>query len=333
MVALQEGYKYSLLSLPKLNAVTREGALTLAEEGYALSTSHPVTDLQSLRSSLSRRQLAGLATGSQFLVVYARSHHPAIRNHENQVLERRLHRFHLGLLLACPFIAHEESVFLEGASRNGRTDARGQRTYERVVRMSGGPAPLLDAFHLRYALALGRGTRHLRRHRAGKRFGRVLSAFRTGLHASALDVRIHQFVRCVEAFVGSWRKEEFAAGASLLVSNIPESDLLQMYQIRSSVEHFGGWKAAIPVRGEAAKERVLIERAVQTQAMAHSVLSRFVANRALWPHYVDETTVKRFNREVTASDRATLWHAPLDVGSITSRINFESLRRAADRGE
>ena len=333
MLALQEGYKYALLSLPNLNAVTQGGALILAEEGYSLATSHPVTDIQRLRSTFGRHQFDSLAGGSHFLIVYARSHHPAILNHENKALERRLHRFHLGLLLGCPFIAYDESVFLEGARRNGHTDIRGHTSYERVGRISGGPVPYLEGLHLRYALSLGRGTRNLKRHRAGKRFGRVLSAFRAGLHAAALDVRIHQFVRCVEAFVGSWRKEEFAAGASLLASNIPEADLLQMYQIRSAVEHFGGWKAAIPVRGDAAKERVLITRAVQVQAMAHSVLSRYVANRELWPYFVDESTVKRFQRQVPASDRAALWHAPLDVGSITSRIDFESLRRAADRRE
>lgn len=325
--ALQEGYKYALLSLPSLNAVIDGGPLVSAEEGYSLSASLPVDDIEERRATLGWYRYENLADAGHYLIVYAPSRQPAVLNHENRVLERRLHRFHLGLLIGCPFIAYHEPVFLEGACLNGRTHVRGHTTYEQVTRIAGGPAPYMRSPQLQHALEIGRATRRLSRTRSAERFGRVLTAFRSALYARALDVRVHQFVRCVEAFVGSWHKTQFAERAAELAVDIEQSDLVQMYEIRSAVEHFSGWKHAIAVRGEPAKQRVLIERAVQAQLIAHSVLNRFVGTSALWEHCQDKNTVDRLWRGVVGADRRALWGEPIDVGRVVRQLDLKQMWR------
>jgi hypothetical protein len=328
-VQLAEGQKYALIALPRLNAITESTGLAIAEEGFALATTTPVTDLTSWKSTFGWYRYNNLAEAGHYLIVYARSKAPGILNHENKALERRLHRFHLGVLIACPFIAYEEAVFVEGARRNGFTDIRGHTTYDQVTRIAAGPGPYLRSAQLRYGLELGRATKRVRRSPAGDRFGRVLAAFRAGLHARALDDRIHQFARCVEAFLGSWRKEEFADRAVELFTGVSHDNYLTCYQIRSAAEHFGDWKRVVKVAGDRAKEERLILHAMEMQAAAHLVVSRFLDTPALWPHYVDEATVRHLFKNMSSSDRRTLWGVAIDLSSIR-RVNLSAARAALD---
>src|SRR4051794_17514912 len=107
----QNGYKYALLSLPRLNAAAA-GPLAIPTEGYALTTDLPVDGIDEWQKRFGWYHFQNLAKASRYIVVYARAKHPELLDYENQVLNRRLHRFHLGILLACPFISHEEAVFL-----------------------------------------------------------------------------------------------------------------------------------------------------------------------------------------------------------------------------
>lgn len=149
------------------------------------------------------------------------------------------------------------------------------------------------------------------------------------MHERALDTRIHQFVRCIEAFVGSWRKEEFGERVSELFTGIPRQTLTQLYDIRSAVEHFGGWQRAVPVKGEPRKELVLLERSVQVQHMAHSVISRFLDRPTLWDHFVDQASVDCYLRSTTVAERQALWSPILDVAVTTKGLDFAAMRRTA----
>ncbi len=327
-IQLADGYKYALLALPRLNAVTGEAGFTLAEEGYALATSLPVSDVNAWRPTLGWYRFRNLAEAGHYLMVYAPSKAPDILNKENKVLARELHRFHLGVMIACPFIAHDEAVFLEGARCGDFTNVRGHTTYPQLMRIAGGPSPFLRTVQLTHALALGRATQQVRRSKGGDRFGRVLTAFRMGLQDRSLDTRVHQFVRCIEAFVGSWHKEEFADNALELLAGVSRVDLLQAYAIRSAVEHFGGWQRAINVNGRRAKQEVLITRAIQTQGAAHYLLTRFLESPQLWPHYQNESTVSKLRRSCCVADRVALWGPAIDLsqfGGIDARNAWEAM--------
>lgn len=330
-ILLQDGFKYALLSLPRLHTVRRGAALMVAEEGFALSADHPISDLEAWRAMFGRREYRDLAEAGAYLITYARAANPGILDDENRSLGKSVLRFHLGLLIACPFIAHDASVFVSGERRNQFTDIREHTTYPQITRLDGGPASYLTDVQLAYALALGRATQLVQQHRAGPRFGRVLTAFRSGMQERSLDTRIHQFVRCIEAFVGSWRKEEFGERVSELITGVPPTTLTQLYEIRSAVEHFGGWQRAVPVKGEPAKELVLLERSLQVQQMAHSVIGRFLDRPELWDHFINQATVDGYLRSTTASDRRALWSPPLDVAATTAGLDLVAMRAAAGR--
>jgi hypothetical protein len=327
-LTFEEGYKYALLSLPRLNAVTDGNPVSAIADGYALTTSLPVEDIDEWEKTFGWYRYRNMAKAGHYLVVYAPSTSPAVLDDENRVLNRRLHRIHLGVLIACPFLSHEESVFLEGARRNGRTEIRGHTTYPTVVGLLHGPVPLLKATQLAFAYELAGRTRQVRRLAAGKRFGRVLSAYRAGLHERSVDARLHQFVRCVEGFLGSWRKENFADRALELVRGVSRPELLQIYDIRSAVEHLSGWERAVNVGGRLAKETTLVERAVQSQGMAQSFISRFLEVPALWSHYADNRAVKHFWSESDGKQRSVLWGAQFDIGRFTRHLDFSQIRAA-----
>lgn len=118
----------------------------------------------------------------------------------------------------------------------------------------------------------------------------------------------------------------FAAGGLELISGVEEDELIQAYEIRSAVEHFGGWKRAINVRGQAAKEIVLILRALQMQAAAHLLIARFLERSDLWAAYVDERTVKTF-RQLPAVERAERWGPRITVSSVRE-VNLKRARAA-----
>lgn len=317
MTELADGFKYALLSLPNLNAKPENGApLTKAEEGFALASTLPVSDISAWRTVMGWYRFDNLAEAQRYLVVYAPSVVPGVLNEENEMLQRRLLYFYLGVLIACPFIAHDESVFIEGARQGGVTDIRGQTTYPMVARIAGGPVPLLRQPQLAHALSLARAAEKAKDSQAGLRFGRVLTAFRAGLGEKDLDSRVHHFVRCVEAFSGSWRKEQFAENALELLAGLSREDLLQAYEIRSAVEHFGGWRRAINVSGTRSKEKLLIKRAVQLQAAAHYLIARFLERPAIWRYYANDASIATMRRRCSAVERQTLWGGAVDLSAL-----------------
>lgn len=143
-IELVDSYKYALLALPWLNADTGGSPLVVAEEGYALTADLPVEEINNWRKTLGWYRFRNLSKAGHYLIVYTPSRQPEILNRENQALEQELHYFHLGVTIACPFVAHEESVFLEGARRNGVTEIRGHGTYPKLTRIAGDPRPTFE---------------------------------------------------------------------------------------------------------------------------------------------------------------------------------------------
>lgn len=322
-VILQDGFKYSLFTLPHLNAVTPPTPLILAADGYALSKELIISDPQLLRNSMGSWQYQNLINASRYLITYAKAKKPEMLDHENKVLHRRLHRFYLGILVSCPYLMHDHIVSASGAARNGKVDLREQTTYPALSGLPGYPLGHLTEDRLKHALRVGNRTKHIRNSRSKGRFGRVLRAYRAGVEARHFDERLHQFVRCAEAFLGSWNKREFSKRALEFTSNIRGDDLKQMFEIRSATAHLADWKNAIAIAGgDKARTKILTLRTLQAQYLAQQLIEQFVCTKALWPHYVDDQSVKNIWK-MTQADRADLWqHTRIDF-SFLDKVNLD----------
>lgn len=77
-VALADGYKYALLSLPRLNAITDHDEMTVAASGYALTRSLPVSEPESWRHTFGTDRYKHMAEAGNYLVVFCRSKRPEV---------------------------------------------------------------------------------------------------------------------------------------------------------------------------------------------------------------------------------------------------------------
>lgn len=325
MVAVDEGHKFAVLALPRLHAAGRRPRSLVLGPGVAFSNAPPAHDAAQWESGLGPGVYESFREAGSYLIVSAASARPEVLDEENEDLKRRVLGFHTGLLLACPFIAHDEAIFVEGAQRKGFTEYRGRSTYAGPIRYGDALKPVLEEPQLRRALALWDTSQRLRATKSGGRFGRVLSAYRRGVNESAIDVRLHQFVRATEGFVGSFRKEEFAERVAEMIDGIDVVSLRQMYDLRSKVEHLADWQGALSVKGRDAKRAALLERAAQAQLIAQHLVERFLSAEHVWPHYVDSASLGAYRASSTIVSRRADWATTLDVNSTLAHVLYPAL--------
>ena len=160
----------------------------------------------------------------------------------------------------------------------------------------------------RYAIAL-----RSERQTASDRLIRSAQCLIRGLESRSAVERIHQFVRCVEGVVrprkGTTRKD-FVTAVQSVLTNDHRKELEEMFGIRSADEHLHDPMEEISGNNPDARERVLLHRAAEAEAIARSFLTSVLENPKL--------RASRFpvdaNAEAYWSEEDTLlWGMPLDL--------------------
>jgi hypothetical protein len=142
----------------------------------------------------------------------------------------------------------------------------------------------------------------------------------SGFQSSKPSVRLHQFVRAIEAFLPAsvQGRKDFADHAAVFLSNPEEQDtrimLLQMYDLRSAAEHHRLFdERALP--DVADPELAAMRRTRQAEAFARELYRRFLATEpSHLSLFQDETSLEEF-WEDRARVRAS-WGQPLNLNEV-----------------
>ena len=262
-----------------------------------------------------------------FLWATAPSAAASIFDHENELLASSVLRFFVGILIATPYYSCGRLTLLTGANSDGTARARSLTTYNRTWHTLGAPEAGFTTPKLRLAARLALELDRHDRYRFKGRMARAVRCFREACEAQSVDERLHQFVRCAEAFAASRDGKQFVGRLSRLCGGHHRRQLRQMYAIRSSIEHLQGPYARLP-RSATKRERhvLFLRRCVEAEALARYLLTAYLLDRRLWKHFRDRTRVSAF-WALSGSALRSVWPSRLGFDWVSSSFDLASVRR------
>jgi hypothetical protein len=250
-----------------------------------------------------------------FILTKCKSRQPAVLDGENQTLQRRVHNFYIGLLLASTFATAHKPVILTGSREDEEIGVRQTqdldspvpndfRSYPEVTFADFEEARRI-AGQLEFANSIAQGPSHWRL------FRELHLYTQTRAERDLLD-RVHQYTRCVEGLLlcdpGKSGKQ-FKSRSELFIGPGHHDMMGQIYDMRSKVEHLHEDQLLEPfdrqVRLEIMRNEAIIEHIIRT------TLNRIVSNTALWPYFANRAALSAF-WALPASDRQKIWGAPID---------------------
>ncbi len=315
---LPNDQKYALLTLPDRNGSNEIGA-TVVElgDGYLATSMLPLAVPDHWRTWMGTILYGEVEKSKFHLVVHAPSQTPRASNAENEALQHKVYHFYTGLCVAVPYFSHGEVISLTGGVYAGETEVRNYTRYNRTFFTQGSPHTSITRDRLFAAKRMALQIKSFRDAGDMERFPRILGAFRTAMAAHELDVRLHQFVRCVEGFVlpKNPKADEFAHRVQRVVGGDHFSELRELYTIRGTIEHL---KGPFPtIRGSATqKHKTLLKRAIQAETLARYFLRYFLDSPDLRSSFSTESATSKL---WSLSDSAfeSVWPGRLALAAAT----------------
>jgi hypothetical protein len=249
--------------------------------------------------------------------VTAPSNTPDLVNGENAALERRANDLFNGLFLqGVPrfkrgFVAH-------GANRSGHLEIEGYSPVDHHFRTVG-ISFSVGMTEVHRARRLAEQLRHIEN---SHDWGRLMRGIRTLLLANrqtnTVGDRLHQFVRAIEAVIkpstGRSRNDFAHRGQTIALNNAETREvLLQMYDLRSLVEHLNVPTDALPPGSTAEQQRRLVDRRTrQADLLARHVFVRILESPELLATFRTDEQIDAFWR-MDHGERVRLWGERLDI--------------------
>ncbi len=208
---------------------------------------------------------------------------------------------------------------------------RSLTTYSRTFYTRGAPNTLLTSARLRLAASLAQA---IRDHdgQGNDRIIRALRAFRVASEAHELDFRLHQFVRCAEAFacppMGNSGRH-YSARLSRLCAGRSKDRLLESYNIRSGIEHQHGPFDRMPKGSIRARRLRLMRRCVEAETVARFLLAVYFSNPSLWSHFSSRSSIDAF-WGLANQQLHRLWPARLGLEAAMRSFRDDDALRAID---
>jgi hypothetical protein len=252
-----------------------------------------------------------------YLVVHSRADYPAALDSVNVQLQKMVYQLYTGLCIAVPYFSHGEVVSLTGGVEGHRAEVKEYTRYNRTFYTAGSPHAVINRERLRAAKRISQSIQHFRTTGAMPRFPRILGAFRSAMAAPEMDVRIHQFVRCIEGFVlpRPISADVFAERAQRLVKDDHYKELRNLYEIRGSIEHLHGPFKAIRA-AEEDRHQILLKRTIQAETLVRYCLRYFLDTPEIWTHFMTSRQTQTL-WNLSPTDFETIWTGKLALGAAT----------------
>lgn len=254
-------------------------------------------------------ELGGIATRE---VSDATTIFVAVSAGENyEALKSYLHSFHYGLLLqGTAYNAGGTGWILGGPIRDGKlhlSSIGDMLNFEEPAKVI---TSAIERKHLDLALRLAEGIDSIYSRQKGEEYLRLrkgFGAFILGLRGDQLYIRLHQFVRAVEAVLKPRRnnlKNDFKQRSKVFAGdNVQSEEILDdLYELRSAAEHLNPMQDKLLRFDEGDRMNMLTTRCYQAELLARFVYTRILS---------DPTLILSFESDSSVDN---LWAAP-DLGA------------------
>jgi hypothetical protein len=232
---------------------------------------------------------------SNFLI-FASESSPYFNERHRDPLIRKVRAFYYALMmLGGP--AHESGLFFAGGvTSTGPNVLYAQDLIPAVPRPLGRHTPI-SVQALEVAADISDGIIGIQGRKTHDRLERGFWTWVGAVREQHLHVRLHQFVRSIDALIGSEQgkgeKQFISRGQTFAEGRDVENILSQLYRLRSVEEHFRPWQPTLGLSGPEA-ERVGGLRAYQAERLASHVYTIVSANASIRNHFRDEHSITAF---------------------------------------
>lgn len=287
-----KGRKFAVLALPESRSGPSPATVVDLGAGFAISSALPAGSLRTWQDQLGTIHRDELNECNLFLWALRPSKAPEVLDRENRSLRKKVYQLYLGLLLSVPYMRHGRLTSLTGAATESAT-VRSLTWYPQTFYTVGSPLAPITLRRLQDAAMIGKA---LGAHSLvpSHRMVRSLRAFRQATESPELDIRLHQFVRAIDAFLAPpFGKSAIRFGERFAAINRDQGRAVakECYEIRSAIEHLRGPYNGMRRYPSGGKHRRLVRRTIEAETIARYLLFTYFANRELWPHLRSRTSV------------------------------------------
>jgi hypothetical protein len=287
-----KGRKFAVLALPESRSGPSPASVVDLGDGFAVSSALPDGSLRTWQDQLGTIHRDELDKCNLFLWALRASKAPQVLDRENVDLRKKVYQLYLGLLLSVPYMRHGRLTSLTGAATESAT-VRSLTWYPQTFYTVGSPLAPITIRRLRDAAEIAKA---LRRHSrvATHRMVRSLRAFRQATESPELDIRLHQFVRAIDAFLAPpFGKSAVRFGERFAAINGDRGRAVakECYEIRSAIEHLRGPYDGMRLHPRGGRHRRLVRRTIEAETIARYLLFTYFAHRELWPRLRSRTSV------------------------------------------
>lgn len=257
-----------------------------------------------------------------FLVSRSSTLSAAILDDENRKLVKQAHYFHVALLIVKSFGCSSKPIKLTGSNEIGSVGVRQITELECPRRVHGSSFDGIEITEedLRLAANISVAIGKIYQEKSFIRLKRVLRSFMVGVTESYPDLRLHQFVRCIEGFVlpDIGKTERQMKSRTEVFIGPRFHDLIgKIYDVRSDVEHLHDPLGSVV--GNLKKEKIveLLKLSFAVEGIARHLLLHLLKNPGLWPHFADDDALRSF----WGGDSKIIWGSIFELSAHMNQFD------------
>lgn len=314
MISIPPDHKYATLALDVTRPTFQFTDPLEIEPGLLVTRELPLAMPDHWQTWLGSLRVEELTKANLFVFATSPSSAPKSLDAENKELAALVHRLYFGLLVAVPYIQHQEGTLMTGAHHDGQVDVREVTRYDDVVPPAGCYGAKLGASVFQSARRVAEGIASLEGTGEHSRIWRITHAFYDAMRSNEFGLRLHQCVRSIEGFVlpdiGSTRKQMISRSTLFMGSGF-DALMGKLFDIRSAVEHLHGPYAEVSAPDDPSAQLLLAEFSFKAEAIARYCLDRLFTTPSLWAHFADDNRLRAFWK-LNPSQRSALWGGAMD---------------------
>ncbi len=325
-----ENEKFGLVAVPSDSVGDLPDQIKLSNDIWA-TRSIPFEVGDNWRKWIGSIHAEHIEKSNLFIISKAPSKNPKVLDSENQRLLDRAYKVYFGLLLTDYFHTYDRPFQLTGSKWDVGLDIRSIGKMDSSLSVPGTPFNKIDQIRLEKAKRLADLIDSLPSKGRFSRFKKVIQSFYSGINSHLVEDRIHQFVRSIEGFIypdiGKTEKQ-FKSRTELFIGPKHHQLIVELYRVRSAVEHLHDPFEDIPGTNSKDKLVYLLKKAYEVEAISRYCISTLLNNKTLWPFFEDDQALSKFWK-MDIKTRKSIWGETFDI-ERKSRTYSEELINPTD---
>jgi hypothetical protein len=254
-----------------------------------------------------------------------RAAEPSTVDADNQLLQRRVADWYMGLMLVTKFFQSDDPFIASGICQNSEIDIRQFQPLEPSSRTIVDNYPSISKEDLTRAASIGARLESFKGpwQPSHWRLLRCLGIYQSARCDRDVLNRIHQFTRCIEGLIvpnqGETRKQ-FKRRTSIFVGPDHHDLMGELYDVRSHIEHLH--ENRYLEQFDRSTRIRLAELEAVSEWVARCSLARILLDPALTAHFGSVDALAQFWARGEAACRTT-WGDPLDPLAPLSGFRFK----------